>query len=169
MCRRNIAVEAITKVSYNDHGDKSEERVTVGPNLASVGFSIQADGTLRPSGPVRDNTPPELSCGMKYLHTYEYRGYDEYENWTETTKVRKIGPEEYVTNSRRTLTYHGEVLRFKKPLPASLHSLECTKPLCQRRRSQAHAQRNLSTVAFPEDRPRKTNGLPMMSKPLGNH
>ena len=109
VCRRNIAVEAITEVSYNEHGDKSEERVTVGPNNAlpaGVAYSFQENGTLSPSGPVQDNTPPELSRGMKYLHTYEYRGYDEYGNWTEMTKVEKIGPEEYVRNARRTLTYH---------------------------------------------------------------
>lgn len=109
VCRRNIGVEAITEVNYNEHGDKSEERVTVGPNNAlpaGVAYSFQENGTLSPSGPVQDNTPPELSRGMKYLHTYEYRGYDEYGNWTEMTKVKKIGPEEYVMTSRRTLTYH---------------------------------------------------------------
>lgn len=109
VCRRNIGVEAITEVSYNEHGDKSEERVTVGPNNAlpaGVAYSFQENGTPRPSGPVQDNTPPELSRGMKYLYTYEYRGYDGRGNWTEMTKVHKIGPEEYVGNSRRTLTYH---------------------------------------------------------------
>lgn len=106
VCRRNIAVEAITKVSYNEHGDKSEERVTLGPNLASVGFSIQADGTLIPSRPVPNEPPAPTFPNESYLYTYEYRGYDEHGNWTEMTRVHKMGPEEYVGNSRRTLTYH---------------------------------------------------------------
>lgn len=108
VCRRNFAVEAITRVSYNEHGDKSEERVTVGPNNAfpaGVAYSFEENGTLSPSTPVPDE-PPGLTFECKYLHTYEYRSYDEYGNRTEMTKVEKIGPEEYVRNYRRMLTYH---------------------------------------------------------------
>lgn len=110
VCRRNIAVEAITKVSYNEHGDKSEERVTVGPNNvlpAGVSYSFQENDRLIPDRPVPDEPPASMFDEWpSYLYTYEYRGYDEHGNWTEMTKVHKIGPEEYVGNSRRTLTYH---------------------------------------------------------------
>jgi hypothetical protein len=103
---RNFAVDTITATSYNEHGDKSEERITfVGNTVFPVGvaYSVDEKGTLTPKE--LSNTPsvPELPK----LDIIEYRyEYDQYGNWIEQTVFQSSESREYSTVHRRTLSYY---------------------------------------------------------------
>lgn len=51
VCQRNFAFETTTAISYNEHGDKSEARVGLGPNnvIPPGRCSIDENGTIIPS------------------------------------------------------------------------------------------------------------------------
>jgi YD repeat-containing protein len=103
---RNFALDKVTTTSYNEHGDKSEERMTFTDNTAfpvGVVHSVDENGTLTPK--TGSNTPsfpipPKLEI-IEYRHEY-----DEYGNWTEQTAVRRSESNERSIVRHRTLTYY---------------------------------------------------------------
>lgn len=110
---RNWASDSVTTTSYNEHGDKSEERVTTVSNLVyppGVAYSVDEEGTLIPvrrdrvSGP-----PPDPERTLLNITEYRYE-YDQYRNWTERTMLFRqvVNSSEsggYSAVHRRTLTY----------------------------------------------------------------
>ncbi len=110
VCQRNFAIETTTTISYNEHGDKSEARVSLGANnvIPPGGCSINENGTIIPSERLPNSTSPPLPFGANgwmYLYTYDYEGYDDYGNWTEQRRVDHIGSQTATIVHRRTLTY----------------------------------------------------------------
>ena len=109
--RRDVVFEVVTTISYNEHGDKSEELVTYAPNLALSSFSVNQDGALVPEYPGGVSDPPPLLKRAFQNNITEYRyEYDQNDNWTERTTVRRHVVEssesgEQSTVYRRTLTY----------------------------------------------------------------
>src|SRR6266550_3104489 len=103
---RNFALDTVTTTGYNEHGDKSEERMTLTDNTAfpvGVAYSMDENGTLIPA--TVSNTPsvPE----RPKLDVIEYRyEYDQYGNWTEQTVIHRSESNEYSTVRHRTLTYY---------------------------------------------------------------
>lgn len=110
VCQRNFAFETTTAISYNEHGDKSEARVSLGPNnvIPPGRCSIDENGTIIPSEQVPSSTSLPLpfgANGVVYLYTYGYEGYDNCANWTQQRKVMRMGPETTTIVHRRILTY----------------------------------------------------------------
>jgi YD repeat-containing protein len=105
---RNFAVETVTTTSYNEHGNISEVRTTRTDNLAfaaGVQYSIDENGVLAPTGPVPDQ--PTLPKVVFETDITEYRyEYDEYDNWTRETTVRRFGANEHSAVRRHVLTYY---------------------------------------------------------------
>jgi YD repeat-containing protein len=103
---RNWALDGVTTTSYNENGDKSEERMTLTGNTAfpvGVAYSMDENGTLIPEKVSNAPSVPELPK----LDITEYRyEYDQYGNWTEQTVVHRSESNEYSTVHRRTLTYY---------------------------------------------------------------
>ena len=104
---RNFAMDRVTTTSYNEHGDKSEERTTLTVNTVipvGVEYSINENGALIPTKAVSEApSVPELPN----LDIIEYRyEYDHYGNWTEQAEVHRSGSNEYSTVHRRTLAYY---------------------------------------------------------------
>jgi YD repeat-containing protein len=110
---RNYVSDTVTTTSYNEHGDKSEERKTVTSNLAfpaGVAYTMDEEGTLIPDRSEGVSDPPPVP-ERTLRDTIEYRyEYDDYGNWTERTIVwRQVVDSseagEQSTVYRRTLTY----------------------------------------------------------------
>jgi YD repeat-containing protein len=98
----------VTTTSYNEHGDKTEERVTRTDNLLfppGVQFSIDENGGLVPTEGVPDRSSlPDLVLEPT---TTEYRyEYDRYGNWAQETTVRRSGSKEFSSMRRHVLTYY---------------------------------------------------------------
>jgi hypothetical protein len=94
----------ITKVTYNEHGDKAEEYVTTiqDPETGRE-FSLNEDGTIIPAGPPPVSSPPAES---ETHYTYQY---DSYGNWTEqviSSRYSSSEPLRPLSTHRRTLTYY---------------------------------------------------------------
>jgi len=103
---RNFALDTITTTSYNEHGDKSEERMTLTDNTVfpvGVAYSMDENGTLIPE--TVSNTPSVPESPKLEIIEYRYE-YDQYGNWTEQTVVHRSESNEYFTVRHRTLTYH---------------------------------------------------------------
>jgi len=110
--RRDVVFEVVKTVSYNEHGDKSEEVVTYAPNYALPSFSVNQDGALIPEHPGGVSDPPRFLEGAFQNNITEYRyEYDQNGNWTERTIVFRQEVEgrpesgESSTVYRRSLTY----------------------------------------------------------------
>ncbi len=104
---RNFAIDRVTTTTYNEHGDKSEERMTLTGNTAfpvGVEYSISENGTLVPSKAASD-APSVLELPTLDIIEYRYE-YDHYGNWTEQAVLHRSGSNEYSTVHRRTLTYY---------------------------------------------------------------
>ena len=120
---RNWALDTVTTTSYNERGDKSEERMSARSNLAhpiGVAFTIAEDGTIIPDSreavsdpppnPDEGELPPDLERTRWTIIEHRYE-YDQNGNWTERTTVfRQVvdGSSESGEQStvyRRTLTY----------------------------------------------------------------
>ena len=92
---RNWALDTVTTTSYNERGDKSEERMTARSNLAhpigDVAFTIAEDGTIIPDrregvsdpppNPDEGELPPELERTRWTIIEHRYE-YDQNGNWT---------------------------------------------------------------------------------------
>jgi hypothetical protein len=108
--QRNFAFEITTALSYKEHGDKSEARVSFDPNnvIPPGGCRIDENGTIIPSEQLPNSLPQPWPFGpnvVAYLYIYDYEGYDNYGNCTEQRKVMRMGPETSTIVHRRTLTY----------------------------------------------------------------
>jgi len=105
---RNFAVETVTTTNYNEHGDKSEVRITRTDNMAfpaGVEYSIDEKGTPVPTEPVPD--APSLPKPVLEPNITEYRyEYDQHGNWTQETTVHRSGSNESSTVRRHILTYY---------------------------------------------------------------
>jgi YD repeat-containing protein len=101
---RNFALEKVSTISYNEHGDKSALRETITVNSAlqvGVPYSVDENGTLIPINPAAEPTEfPDISGEVRYTHQY-----DSYGNWTEETAHQSSTPEGS-SSERRTLTYY---------------------------------------------------------------
>lgn len=103
---RNFALDTVTTTSYNEHGDKSEERMALTDNTAfpvGVAYSMDENGTLIPEKV--SNTPSVPEPPKLDIIEYRYE-YDQYGNWTEQTVVHRSESNEYSTVRHRTLTYY---------------------------------------------------------------
>jgi YD repeat-containing protein len=102
---RNFALEKVSTISYNEHGDRSAVHDTIPVNSTvpvGVPFSVDENGTLIPSNPAAEPTEfPEISGEVRY--TYQY---DSYGNWTEQTAHQSSTPEGSLSVRHRTLTYY---------------------------------------------------------------
>ena len=105
---RNWAADTVTTTSYNEHGDKSEERMTAANNLA---LPIDGVSDLPPSagGPWEPMIAMAQERTLLTIVEYRYE-YDQNGNWTERTKVRRHVVDssesgERSTVHRRTLSY----------------------------------------------------------------
>ena len=96
--------EEITRITYNEHGDKAEERTTrVMSSEIGRQFSLNDDGTMIPVGAPPPASPPEES---ETRYTYQYDGYG---NWTEQTVSSRYSPNEPFSPGliyHHTLTYY---------------------------------------------------------------
>lgn len=105
--QRNYIMEATTAITYNDHGERAEARVTFQPNntIPAGGCRIDESGELIPSK--MDSKPQSFPFPLDtaYLYKYDYSGYDEYGNWTEKRKTVHIGSDTHTINYSRTLSY----------------------------------------------------------------
>jgi YD repeat-containing protein len=104
---RNFAMDRVTTTSYNEHGDKSEERMTLAGNTVfpvGVEYSISEDGTLVPSK-AASNAPSFPELPKLDIVEYHYE-YDHYGNWTEQAVIHRSESNEYSTVRRRALTYY---------------------------------------------------------------
>jgi YD repeat-containing protein len=103
---RNFALDTVMIISYNEHGDKSEERVTLSDNTAfpvGVAYSMDENGTLIPE--TASNTPSVPERPKQQIIVYRYE-YDQYGNWTQQTVIHRSESNEYSTVRQRTLTYY---------------------------------------------------------------
>lgn len=104
---RNFAFDKVTTISYNEHGDKSEERTTVaGNSIVPVGvpYSMDENGTLIPSEPATEPPiSPALPGQSEELYSYQY---DRHGNWMEQTVNHGSRPDEPINVHHRKLTYY---------------------------------------------------------------
>jgi YD repeat-containing protein len=98
--RMGASQETITKITYNDHGDKMEEIETTSGDLN------------RPSGgeggKVSSDAPPSPSSSLKSDVRFSYQ-YDSVGNWIEQTVSSRSGANESFRSStitHRTITYY---------------------------------------------------------------
>jgi YD repeat-containing protein len=103
---RNFAIEKVTIISYNESGDKSEERTTIAGNSAvpvGAAFSVDENGTLIPDKRNTELTEiPDLSSEEEVRYTYQY---DNYGNWTQQTVNHDSSPDKPYVRHRK-LTYY---------------------------------------------------------------
>ena len=74
MRRRDVVFEVVTTVSYNEHGDKSEECMAATSNIADpnlLAFSIGEDGRIIPDRREGD-PPPDLEGTTRIISEYRY-------------------------------------------------------------------------------------------------
>lgn len=98
---RNFAADTVTTTSYNEHGDKSEERTTRTGTLQDfTAFSIDENGTFTPERASAVPGPPKTE-----VTEYRYE-YDRYGNWTEQTVIHRSESYESSNARNRTFTYY---------------------------------------------------------------
>jgi YD repeat-containing protein len=105
---RNFVMETVTTTSYNEHGDKSEVRVTRKDNSAfptGVPFTVGEDGTLVPTAAVPDGSSLPSVVLEPTITEYRYE-YGPHGNWTQETRVHRAGGNECSTARRHVLTYY---------------------------------------------------------------
>ncbi len=107
VCDRNFAVETVTTTSYNEHGDKSEERVTRTDNLAfraGVPYRMNENGSFPAQANPAEPSLPKLPLNST---TAQYRyEYDQHGNWTQQITLHRSGPNEHSAVRRHVLTYY---------------------------------------------------------------
>jgi YD repeat-containing protein len=104
---RNFAFDKVTTTSYNEQGDKSEERTTLAGNSTvpvGVAFSVDENGTLIPDKRATEPTElPEWLREQEIRYAYQY---DSYGNWTQQTVSLRSTPNETSYDLYRKLTYY---------------------------------------------------------------
>jgi YD repeat-containing protein len=108
MRSRNFMFDKVTTNSYNEQGDKSEERETMTSNSTvpvGVPLSIDENGTLVQSNPAAKPTefPGQLFGETKVSYAYQY---DCYGNWTQQTVNHSSKLGEASSVCHRKLTYY---------------------------------------------------------------
>jgi len=104
---RNFLMEEVTATSYNEHGDKSEERITKRENHVfpvGVPHSMDESGKLVPVEPVPEETPLPKQVFEPNIVEYRYE-YDQRGNWTRETTTHRSESGEYSTVRRHVLEY----------------------------------------------------------------
>ena len=105
---RNFAIEKVTIISYNERGDRSEERTTIAGNSSvpvGVAFSVDENGTLIPEKRTTEPTESPAWPPREQEVRYAYQ-YDSYGNWTQQTVNYGSSPDEPSYNCHRRLTYY---------------------------------------------------------------
>jgi YD repeat-containing protein len=105
---RNFMVETVTTTSYNEHGDKSEERITTRENHVfpvGVPHSMDETGTLVPVEPIPAETPLPKQVFEPNIVEYRYE-YDQHGNWTQETTTHRSESHEYSAVRRHVLKYY---------------------------------------------------------------
>ena len=107
MRERNFVVDRVTTITYNEHGEKSEERtITAGNSVVPIGvaYSLNENGNFTPSKPpVEPPAPPDLSEHSEVHYAYQY---DSYGNWTQQTTYHSSYPDLPSNVRHRMLTYY---------------------------------------------------------------
>ncbi|MGB8474974.1 MAG: hypothetical protein WCE61_12885 [Candidatus Acidiferrum sp.] len=104
---RNMMFDRTTSISYNEQGDKAEERKTYAENSivpTGVEFSVGEDGALIPNKPSAQQ-PPQPSLPEPTVIKYTYQ-YDAYGNWTQQTATDTAHPNQPPILRTRELTYY---------------------------------------------------------------
>jgi hypothetical protein len=104
---RNMVFDKSTTITYNEQGDKAEERTIYTENSVipvGVEFSVGEDGAFIPAESAAQK-PPQPSLPEPELITYVYQ-YDGYDNWTQQTSSDPTQPIRPPTTRNRTLTYY---------------------------------------------------------------
>jgi len=97
-----VSGDTLTKISYNDHGDVSDEiTISTPPAVGSTEFSLDEAGNMFP---VAQSKAPEPSQ-REVRYAYEYDGQG---NWTKKTMAVCSEEGEFKTSSvvNRTLSYY---------------------------------------------------------------
>lgn len=99
-------LQKTTTISYNDHGDKAEERESFTQNSSvqtGVVYSIGKDGSLIPRDPAEKPTVSHLSEESDVHYSYRY---DDHGNWTEQTTTNGLNADSPPTVQNRKLIYY---------------------------------------------------------------
>jgi YD repeat-containing protein len=99
-------LQKTTTISYNDHGDKAEERESFTQNSSvqtGVVYSIGKDGSLIPREPAEKRTVSHLSEESDVHYSYRY---DDHGNWTEQTTTNGLNADSPPTVQNRKLIYY---------------------------------------------------------------
>ncbi len=108
--QRNFIVEATSRISYNERGERSEARVSFENNQTFPGdhWRVDDEGAVVPldetGNPNRPPFPTEIFT-RQTTYKYEYEGHDEHGNWTVQVKTIEQGKNPYTVRTRRKLTY----------------------------------------------------------------
>jgi hypothetical protein len=103
--RNHLSFESVASTTYNDHGEKLEERQVFNPNTAFVSGArarLQGAGLTQNSeaeSPLASHQPPKIPTAR---FNYEY---DSYGNWIEQTVGNASEPDGLTTKRSRKLTY----------------------------------------------------------------
>ncbi len=104
---RNFVIDKVTITTYNERGDKSEERTTIAGNSTipvGVAFSVGENGALIPDKRATEPTEsPDLSGEERVRFAYQY---DSYGNWTQQTANDRSRPNEPSIVRHRAITYY---------------------------------------------------------------
>ncbi|HTQ62094.1 MAG TPA: RHS repeat domain-containing protein [Candidatus Solibacter sp.] len=104
---RNMTFDQTTSITYNEHGDKAEERKTYAENSivpTGVEFSVGEHGAVIPNKPSAQQPPqPPLPEPTVIKYTYQY---DAYGNWTQQTATDTTHPNQPPIIRTRQLTYY---------------------------------------------------------------
>jgi YD repeat-containing protein len=102
----NFVFEKTTTLSYNEHGDISQEVEVSADNAAlpvGVSYSIDGEGKLIPSQ--FDAEPPPTFVPERSNVRYGYQ-YDSFGNWTERIATGRSDSAAPLNVRRRTITYY---------------------------------------------------------------
>ena len=104
---RNFVIDKVTIITYNESGDKSEERTTIAGNSTvpvGVAFAVDENGTLIPEKHATEPTEsPDLAGEEEVRYAYQY---DSYGNRTQQTANDLSKPKEPSIVRHRTITYY---------------------------------------------------------------
>jgi YD repeat-containing protein len=105
--QRNMMFNQNTSITYNEQGDKAEERKTYAENSivpTGVEFSVGEDGAVIPSNPSAQQSP-QTSLPEPTVIKYTYQ-YDAYGNWRQQTATDTAHPSQPPIIRTRRLTYY---------------------------------------------------------------
>jgi len=98
--QRHMGLELTTTITYNDHGEKAEERHDLTAFQSEILARLEKVGITPPKTPESPQPSPHLPVAR-----FDYQ-YDSYGNWTERTASDASHPEGPYTVHNRKLTYY---------------------------------------------------------------